>query len=193
MLIVVARYNEDIEWTRMFPNVLIYNKGDKLEPESDQIYNEIRLENVGRECHTFYKYIYDNYDNLEDYTIFLQGNPFDHSPNILQNLHFLFATKYSLNFDFKFLSDVLHKCNLEKCKFHLIPPLPLRAVYEKLFDKRVDNLQFMFSPGSQFVVSKETIRRRPREFYARIVDMLQYDICPIEGYVIERFHLLIFS
>ena len=193
MLIVVARYNEDIEWTRMFPNVLIYNKGDKFEPESDQIYNEIRLENVGRECHTYYKYIYDNYDNLEDYTIFLQGNPFDHSPNILQNLHYLFTTKDISNFDFKFLSNVLNKCSLEKCHFHLGPHLPLRDVYEKLFNKRVDDLQFIFSPGSQFVVSKDTIRRRPRDFYARIVDMLQYDICPIEGYVIERFHLLIFS
>ncbi len=67
------------------------------------------------------------------------------------------------------------------------------SVYEKLFDKRVDDLQFIFSPGSQFVVSKDTIRRRPREFYKRIVDMLQNEICPIEGYVIERFHLLIFS
>ena len=67
MLIVIARYNEDIEWTRMFQNVLIYNKGCKL--ESDHKYNENQLDNVGRECHTYYKYIYDNYDNLEDYTI----------------------------------------------------------------------------------------------------------------------------
>jgi len=29
------------------------------------------LDNVGREGHTYYKYICDNYDNLTDYTIFL--------------------------------------------------------------------------------------------------------------------------
>ena len=45
------------------------------------------LDNVGREGHTYYKYIVDNYDNLKDYTCFLQGNPFDHSPNIIDNLH----------------------------------------------------------------------------------------------------------
>ena len=28
------------------------------------------------------------FDNLEDYTIFLQGNPFDHSPNIISNLNY---------------------------------------------------------------------------------------------------------
>jgi hypothetical protein len=44
--------------------------------------NESFLTNVGREGHTFFKYIYDNYDNLDDYTIFLQGHPYDHSPDL---------------------------------------------------------------------------------------------------------------
>ena len=81
--IVVARYNENIEWCKQFSNVKIYNKGEKLENG----YNEFFLNNVGREGHTYYKHICDNYDNLEDYTIFLQGNPFDHSPNIISNVN----------------------------------------------------------------------------------------------------------
>ena len=28
--IVVARYNECVEWTKKFPNVIIYNKGKNL-------------------------------------------------------------------------------------------------------------------------------------------------------------------
>ena len=60
--IVVARYKEDITWCEQFPfaNVLIYNKGESLlAAESDKKYNEILLENVGREGHSYYKYIYD--------------------------------------------------------------------------------------------------------------------------------------
>jgi len=57
--IVVARYNENIEWTKQFTNVIIYNKGEKLEDEFYQVF----LNNVGREGHTYYKYIYDNYEN----------------------------------------------------------------------------------------------------------------------------------
>ncbi len=30
MLIVVSRYNENIEWTKQFNNVLIINKGEKI-------------------------------------------------------------------------------------------------------------------------------------------------------------------
>ena len=83
MHIIVSRYNENVEWTKQFLNVIIYNKGIPLKDN----FNEILLNNVGREGHTYYKHIYDNYDNLTDYTIFLQGNPFDHSPNIISNLN----------------------------------------------------------------------------------------------------------
>lgn len=51
--IIVARYNENVEWTKQFKNVIIYNKGNKLNGG----YNQIFLDNVGREGHTYYKYI----------------------------------------------------------------------------------------------------------------------------------------
>jgi hypothetical protein len=47
MKIIVSRYNEDISWTKEFSNVVIYNKGETLKGD----YNEIELENVGRESH----------------------------------------------------------------------------------------------------------------------------------------------
>jgi hypothetical protein len=88
--IIVARYNENIQWTKQFENVIIYNNGCKLPDD----YNQVFLNNVGREGHTYYKYIYDNYNNLEDYTFFLQGNPlFDHSPNIINNLKNIYTMR----------------------------------------------------------------------------------------------------
>lgn len=67
--IVISRYNENIDWTNQFSNVVIYNKGNKMNGN----FTEIALENVGREGHTFYKHIYENYHQLEDYLLFLQG------------------------------------------------------------------------------------------------------------------------
>lgn len=64
--IVVARYNEDLEWTKLLSNVIIYNKGTPLTND----FNQILLNNVGREGHAYYKHIYDNYDKLADYTFF---------------------------------------------------------------------------------------------------------------------------
>ena len=184
--IVVARYNEDLEWTKQFSNVIIYNKGTPL----TNYFNQILLNNVGREGHTYYKHIYDNYDNLPDYTIFLQGNPFDHSPNIISNLNNYINNKY-LSIDFEFLSETISNCNLTGCPHH--PGLPLIETYEKLFGERKKNMEFKFGAGAQFIVSKKKILQRSKEFYLKIVKILENDINPIEGFVIERFHKLIFT
>jgi hypothetical protein len=189
--IVVARYNEDISWTKQFDNVIIYNKGSSL----NNINNLITLNNVGREGHTYYKYIYDNYDNLCDYTIFLQGNPFDHSPNIINNLNNYINNK-QLNINFEFLSENIIKSNISGCFSH--PNLPLIDVYEKLFNiknyliLKKNNIEFTFGAGAQFIVSKKNILKRLKEFYNNIIKLLEYDVNPIEGFVIERFHKIIF-
>ena len=187
MIIVVARYNEDVEWSKQFPNVIIYNKGSKLEGN----YNEVILDkNVGREGHSYYKYIYDNYENLEDYTIFLQGNPFDHSPNLVQNINNYINDK-NINISFEFLSENILECNLNGCKEH--PGLPLAGMFTYLFNIKRKNMKFKFGAGGQFIVSKSQILKRPKSFYLKIIRLLEKDINPIEGYVIERFHKLIFS
>jgi hypothetical protein len=71
--IVVARYKEDIEWTKQFMNrftkVIIYNKGIKIIEED---YNEILMENVGREGHTYYSHIVNNYDNFSTFFFLLE-------------------------------------------------------------------------------------------------------------------------
>ena len=184
--IVVARYNECLEWTKQFLNKIIYNKGTSLTYD----FNQILLDNVGREGHTYYKHIYDNYDNLADYTIFLQGNPLDHSPNIISNLNYYINNK-DLSIDFEFLSEKILNCNLNGCSNH--HGLPLIETYEKLFDERKENMEFKFGAGAQFIVSKKKILQRPKEFYLKIIEMLNKDINPIEGFVIERFHKLIFE
>jgi hypothetical protein len=184
--IIVARYNENIEWTKQFPNVIIYNKGEKLE----NCYNEVLLSNVGREGHTYYKYICDNYDKLEDFTIFLQGTPFDHSPNIISNLNKYINNK-ELSIDFEFLSELIIDCNLSGCRYH--GGLPLIDTYEKIFNERKEHMDFIFGSGAQFIVSKKNILKRSKEFYLKIVEILQNEINPIEGFVIERFHKIIFE
>ena len=73
--IIISRFNEDIEWIDLIDkdkfNFIIYNKG-----KNNLKYPNIPLENLGRESHTFLKYILDNYNCLTEWTIFLQGEPF---------------------------------------------------------------------------------------------------------------------
>jgi hypothetical protein len=184
MIIVVARYNEDISWTDQFQNVVIYNKGAPLNKP-----NVIPLVNVGREPHTYYKYICDNYDNLEDYTIFLQGNPFDHSPNIIQNV------KNLTNFkgDFEFLSEWVITDTLEKQSMVYYHCRNLMNTYYRVFGIHpTPNTLHTFGAGAQFVVSKKCILKHPKCFYEHIVEILNYHVCPLEAYDLERLHKYIF-
>jgi hypothetical protein len=155
--IVVARYNENLEWTKQFLNVIIYNKGTQLTND----FNQILLNNVGREGHTYYKHIYDNYDNLDEYTIFLQGNPFDHSPNIISNINKCINDS-DLSIDFAFLSEYIINCNLDGCAHH--PGLPLIRVYETLFDEKKTCMNFNFGAGAQFIVSKKKYYKDQKNF-----------------------------
>jgi hypothetical protein len=184
--IVVARYNENLEWTKNFLNVIVYNKGNPLSDD----FNHFVLNNVGREGHTYYKHIYDNYDNLTEYIIFLQGNPFDHSPHLISNINKYINNK-DLSIDFEFLSEYVLNCNLIGCPSHR--GLPLKETYEKIFNERKEHMDFIFGAGAQFIVSKKKILQRPKDFYLKIVQLLDKDISPIEGFVIERFHKLIFN
>lgn len=192
--IVVARYNENVEWTKQFSNVIIYNKGIPLEGE----YNEIFLNNVGRESHTYYKHIYDNYENLSDYTIFLQGHPFDHSPNIISNIK-KYINNTELNIDFEFLSERILSCNLSGCRYH--PGLPLKTTYEKIFNIKKEDMNWIFGAGAHFIVSKKNILQKPKDFYLNIVKILEnsknlvraHAPDPIEAWVIERLHPLILN
>ena len=181
--IVVSRFNENIEWTKQLNHVIIYNKSNI--PEA----NQIMLPNVGREGHTYFTYICDHYDSLEDYTIFLQGNPFDHSPNLINNLNNFLTNPSSIGFEY--LSETIYWSNISVCKFDV--NLPLIDIYETIFHERQTDMFFSFGRGAQFIVSKKNILKRPKSFYMKIVELLQKSVDPMEGYAIERFHRLIFE
>jgi len=84
ILAVIARYNEDISWvSKLKIPYLIVNKGDPIDDRNTVcIPNDIN----GREAHTYIWYILQNYENLPDSVIFLQGDPFEHHEKIIEFL-----------------------------------------------------------------------------------------------------------
>lgn len=83
--VVIARHKEDIGWLQHFSNhnLFLYNKSNS-EIESDlPNLNVLNVKNWGRESDTYLTHIIDNYHNLADVTLFLQGHPFDHCPYLL--------------------------------------------------------------------------------------------------------------
>ena len=89
--IVIARYNENLDWISRIPvsyDVIIYNIGPEINSRValDRANRIERLVNSGRESDTILRHVLNKNDHTDGYTVFLQGNPFEHSPDIIELL-----------------------------------------------------------------------------------------------------------
>jgi hypothetical protein len=143
---VICRYNEDLEWSNQLeiPRV-IYNKGDDI---SDK-YWTINIENVGRESEAFLRFIVENYNDLPQRVVFLQGEPFYHYPGLLDFL------KTPNKNDLCFLSNFNPICD-SIGRPHHFEELPLQQILKEL---NLDDTQetFQFAAGAQYLVPRKYI------------------------------------
>ena len=92
--IVISRYNENLDWVQSLvdteswiTHIIVYNKGLPNISFSGKALEKIQIleiPNEGREGETYLRYIIDNYDTLPEHVWFLQGDPFDHSPDFME-------------------------------------------------------------------------------------------------------------
>ena len=194
--IVVARYNEDISYLLLFNDImLIYNKGEDNIP----IYcNTIKLPNIGRESHTYLYHIVNNYDNLADKTLFIQGKISDH--NLLPGKDYfkeddfigkinslnIQLLKRRINHNGKYLKE-LKQYDLKISKY---------TPYEWInkIGININNLnEFNIVWGANFCISKKLIYKKPKIFYEDLLKYVEYDKNPEEGHFFERSWYLLFN
>lgn len=174
--LVVARYKEDISWVSKIKNkeieIKIYNKFD----------GENLLPNVGREAHTYLYHIIKNYDDLADFTIFVQGNPFDHAPNFLKELEI-----NDFQNDLCFFGNGIINCDVNSQPHGKIDNefIPVGLHYEWLTLQKSPQF-FVSIAGAQFGLSKRNIKRYTKKFYERAIKSVDYDNFTVEAHCFER-------
>ena len=175
MKFVVSRYKENVDWTNGIDDCIIYNKGPDTFESKHPI---IVLPNVGREGHTYLHHIITNYDNLDDYTCFLQGYPFDHTP-YLESILIDFQNrvyKKSEVIPYHIISKKINHISLAFDPMDAIDGPPMyRRVYKQIFQKEKTDHQFLYGAGAQFIVSKAAILSRSKEFYENEISKIYYE------------------
>lgn len=168
--VIVARYNEDLEWIKELNyKVTVYNKN----VDDNHLFSN-NLPNVGREGHTFFNHIVNNYNNLPEYLVFVQGNPFDHCSNVISLIN---------NFDFKHEFKelgVLHRLTIENESINN---------YIQDFAKRINisvNYPIYMVPGAQYIISRRMIKKNTIDFYRKILETLKYEVYPWDGLQVEK-------
>lgn len=163
---IVARYKEDINW---ISNLNINNLTTTI---YNKYYNEVNLLNneTGREAHTYFHHICENYENLADFNIFTQANPFDHSPNFIEEVKNIVVNKLEPNFMplTNYHGEKSIFCDLDGKPHH--PSLNLQIGMNIIFPN-LQIKQFEFYPGAIFIVSKSNILNRPKTFYKKCLEL----------------------
>ena len=159
--LVIARYNENLSWLEKIDknnfSYKIYNKG-----KDDLKYDCEKLPNIGREAHTYIHYIIQNYNNLPDYVAFVQGSPLDHhteSINIL-NSHINDTDIWLYNGKINYKAVITEKN--DKNWFD---------ISKNILGEEFKNDCF-FPSGAQYILKRENILCRSKDFYMKILKMI---------------------
>lgn len=189
-MLVVARFNEDVEWTRAYPQKIIYNKGDKTTIPEDLHAFVQDLPNVGREAHTYIHHIVQHYDTLDDVTVFTQA---DYLPHISEED---FAKLFDITDASHNLTDSsVWMCGVNKYNFRISnwggPLTPSKydetygQWYERVFDAPFVHGVHVYKNGI-FSVHKSRIRKYPKAFYEKLLSELDYCHSPETAHFMER-------
>jgi hypothetical protein len=187
--VVVARYKENIDWLDQLDserfNIRIYNKG------TDDISREYtRLENYGNEAHTYINYIIENYDNLPEFVIFIQGHPFDHCVNVIEKILAHTNENLVVLSDYYLTEDISGWYEHQMKIPDNYPVTMLRDVARIILgDETPQKLQF--GAGDQYILNSSLIRNRTKEFYQKILGMFRADY--MLPWHLERLYLYIFK
>jgi hypothetical protein len=134
------------------------------------------LPNVGREAHAYLHHIVGRYDTLADITVFAQGKPFDHVPDLHKILRGL-ADGLRKVTDFEWLGFVLDWDDPDGARLYQNwtknperHPLPLGKFHKKLFGEACPE-RVLFYPGAHFMVTASCVRSRPRAFFEKALKL----------------------
>jgi hypothetical protein len=183
-------------------NCIIYNKGNKLDIENENI-----LENVGRESETYLHYIIENYDNLPDVVVFTQARISDHKGS--DDVSYLInikneALNYSKSNNFVKHYDARNNIhwgkewNLREDGYYLKDnyknnnPITFLEWFKSNIDINYPNPICVYG-SAIFAVKKEYIINKPVEYYKKLILEVNHHINSTEGHFFERSWYYIFN
>jgi len=204
--LVVARYNEDIDWINNDPfnqfNIVLYNKGDDLSDKYNSKCQLNKLDNVGRESHTYLYHIIKNYDNLAPITVFIPGSTVERSFKydvFIKNIEILNNTNDSV-----FYGCHMNNVIQDMYDFIIIKEDPiygngLEEAQIKPFGKFIESTMgtdiscSVICYQGIFIVSKKHITQHPKQKYINLIKHLENSSNPEVGHYMERAWGILFA
>jgi len=203
----ISFYEGDLSWVPAITdgNYHIYAKNKISEPSIDSKKITI-VENVGYNVYPYLKYIVDNYDTMPDVVVFCKNNVF---PRHVSRVTFerlalreVFTAieepaRWNVRYPYSMLSSdngLLEINNSWYAKQNLRKYFySFDDFYSFIFRDAPRPRYLRFAPGANYVVPKQNILLRSRNFYHNLMKFCEYHQFSGESHMIERALVAIWS
>jgi hypothetical protein len=197
--VIIARYKEDLKWTLEEPfnkfKYIVYNKGDNEDFEKTNVVDIIKLENVGRDFHTHFYHIVNNYDNLSDITVFLPGSLelyykkkcakhmfnkiIEYNQAVLSLPFIPYINNFAYNYkQTNYTNSSNGNDNSKVFEGHITP-------FGKWYETYFTNDLYYLSQFGIFSINKNDIIQHEKKRYEKLLIQLSKNLNPEEGFFIE--------
>ena len=194
----ISHYDGDLSWVKYIKKskYIIYNKSkNKLE---DNL-NSKKIKNFGYNLYSYLLYICDNYENLPDTIVFCKDNVFTRhikEENFIKLLrNNIFTSLEDINYfenssiiniivsDYGFceINNSWYKNNFPRKYFS-----DFNKFYNFIFESDSNPQYIKFSPGANYIVPRENILLRSKNFYANLMKFLDHSKLSCESHFLER-------
>ncbi len=197
--VVSCHGNVNVNWIENIPydslHVLLKDKISINIPD-DKI---SKIENVGYNIYSYMKFIVDNYENLPETVVFCKNNVFprhvsEYLFHELSSRKVFTAIEDPSSVTFQYPVTMLSSDNgfLELNTSWYVPYQPTKyfsdfnAFYRFIFDHKDVPRYLRFAPGGNYVVPRQNILLRSKEFYQNLMSFVAHDQLSGESHLVER-------
>jgi hypothetical protein len=208
--IVISNHTDKfIEWIGIVyeygytkDNIIIYDRTDNEISKLNMYGTVIKSPNVGSNIYDIGRYIYENYDNIEEFTIFLKCNLLQRTYTNEERFRYALKSEWFVpintypNFGNYPLSSFVNEnlCveefdGLSKSQFPAAKHPTIKSIRDlmnDLFCMEFFPNYIAFCPAANFVVPKNVIKRYSKNLYKKMMDYTDYENNPIESHMFER-------
>lgn len=186
---IISRYNHDVSYLPEYTDdYIIFDRSEV--PLDDP--NVVVVPNIGSDIYDKFKYIVDNYDNLPDVAVYTKANIFKY----ITKEEF---DKMKDNTTFTPILTQNHKVYEPVCRYNngiyeeinnlwYLGAHPVKFSPSKLMaELGIWHHEYLkFAPGSNYILPKENILKKSKEFYQRMLGYLDWSVYPGECQIMER-------
>ncbi len=200
----ISHFNGELDWIKKInkSNYVVYNKSNK---KLDKEINSIKIKNVGYNIYSYLNFIIENYENLPDTIVFCKDNIFSRHlkiktfSNLLKRNIFTCLEENNISRPFPisvdFSDNSFNEINSSWYRFK--HPRKFFSNYDIFYNYVFKNtkkpLFIRFAPGANYIVPKNNILLRTKNFYKNLKKFIDHSQYSCESHFVERSLFLIWN